>query len=183
MPEIEQCWANWMRCAIAGDDASYRRLLEAVSAHLRAFVRRQLAGSPMGWDQAEDIVQESLLAIHLKRHTWDASRPIVPWVHAIARHKAIDAARRRVATIHLPIDDFVDVLPAPRGDDASESTHVLQLLARMPERQRSIIQYVSIEGRSAQEVAALLGMTEGAVRVILHRALKRLAIASKDETT
>src|ERR1700753_1382408 len=84
-----------MRSAIAGDSAAYHRLLKSVTPVLRAAARRGLARAGQPVDQSEDIVQDILLAVHLKRHTWDANAPFAPWLFAIARNKLIDALRRR----------------------------------------------------------------------------------------
>src|SRR3981081_4277101 len=82
-----------MRSANAGDSVAYRRLLKSVTRVLRAAARRGLARAGQAVDQAEDIVQDILLAVHLKRHTWDASAPFAPWLFAVARHKLTDARR------------------------------------------------------------------------------------------
>lgn len=166
-----------MRAAIAGDEAAYRRVLEALAARLRAIVRRGLQRSGRSTAETEDIVQDTLLAIHLKRHTWDQSQPLVPWVRAIAHYKLIDHLRRKGYRNHLDIDDYSDVIEAPAAETetAAALRDATTLLASLPEKQRAIVEAVSIEGRSAREVGISLGMTEGAVRVALHRALKSLA--------
>ena len=78
---------------------------------LRATAQRGLARAGQPVDQCEDIVQEVLLAVHLKRHTWDPTAPVGPWLFAIARNKIIDALRRRGRRVFVDIDDFIDVLP------------------------------------------------------------------------
>lgn len=114
--------------------------------------------------------------MHLKRDTWDEAQPLEPWLRAIARHKLIDHLRRRGFTDHVDIEDHVEVLAAP-GSGQNEGIDTRKMLASLPQRQRQIVQGISIEGRSASEVGAGLGMSEGAVRVALHRALKALAAA------
>ena len=84
-----------MRAAIAGDGAAYRRLLASLTPALRAVVRRNCGRIGLDPGEAEDVVQETLLAIHLKRDTWEPDRPIGPWIMTIARNKLIDARRRR----------------------------------------------------------------------------------------
>ena len=105
----DRTWAEWMRAANAGDEIAYRRLLEALAPFLRQIVRRGFTRSGFGNCDVEDVVQETLLAIHLKRQTWDEDEAITPWVTAIARHKLIDSLRRRGRHVELPIDDFLDV--------------------------------------------------------------------------
>lgn len=166
-----------MRAARQGDDEAYRRLLVLVSAWLRAVVRRGLAVAGRPREDCEDIVQETLLAMHLKRDTWDETQPLEPWLRAIARHKLVDHLRRRGFTDHVDIDDHVGTLAAPAAGEEGAGADARQMLAGLPERQRRIVEGISIEGRSAREVGARLGMSEGAVRVALHRALKALAEA------
>ena len=161
-----------MRAALAGDESAYRALLEDLARRLRVVVRSAFArAGRSAWD-VEDIVQDTLLTVHLKRHTWRSDQPFAPWVNAIARHKTIDALRR--AKLHAPIDDVLDTLAAPSRAEHAEGdvTRVLSLLGA---RARRIVEAVSLEGRSMREVADELAMSEGAVRVALHRALKDLA--------
>ena len=115
--------------------------------------------------------------MHLKRETWDEAQPLEPWVRAIARYKLADHLRRRGFHDHVDIDDYADSLTSTDAVDSAATVDARRLLAGLPERQRRIVEEVSIEGRRAAEVAARLGMSEGAVRVALHRALKALAAA------
>jgi RNA polymerase sigma-70 factor (ECF subfamily) len=165
-----------MRLARRGDDDAYRRLLGDVTVWLRVVVRRGLASAGRSGADCEDIVQETLLAMHLKRDTWDETRPIAPWLRAIARHKLADYLRRRGFTDHVDIDDHADAPELAVEVDAAASLDSRQMLASLPERQRRVVQEISIEGRRAADVARNLGISEGAVRVTLHRALKALAV-------
>jgi RNA polymerase sigma-70 factor (ECF subfamily) len=113
--------------------------------------------------------------MHLKRDTWDETQPIEPWLRAIARYKLVDHLRRRGFHDHLDIDDYADEVAVTADADAAVDSGAL--LASLPERQRRIVEEISLEGRRAAEVAERLGMSEGAVRVTLHRALKALAAA------
>lgn len=164
-----------MRRARQGDDEAYRRLLGHLSAWLRVVVRRGLVAAGRGTADCEDVVQEALLAMHLKRDTWDEAQPIEPWVRAIARYKLVDYLRRRGFHHHVDIDDHAEQLAATEGSDAGATIDSQRLLASLPERQRRIVEEIAVEGHRAAEVAARLGMSEGAVRVALHRALKALA--------
>jgi RNA polymerase sigma-70 factor (ECF subfamily) len=165
-----------MRLARQGDDEAYRRLLGLVAAWLRAVVRRGLVSAGRGTADCEDVVQEALLAMHLKRDTWDETQPIEPWLRAIARYKLVDHLRRRGFHDHVDIDEHADRLAVADADtDATVDSRAL--LAGLPDRQRRIVEEISLEGHRAADVAARLGMSEGAVRVTLHRALKALAAA------
>lgn len=170
-----------MRAALAGDGLDYRRLLEELGGRLRAWARRQCARAALPAGDAEDLVQEVLLAIHLKRGTWDQDRPIGPWIAAIARNKLIDALRRRGRSIQVPLDDVVDTLAADERPDGLERHDVARMLERLKEPQRRIVRSIAMDGAAVREVAAALGMSEGAVRVALHRALKTLARLFRDQ--
>ena len=125
----EEQWAVWMRAAVNGDVQAYHRFLSAVTPHLRAMARRRCEqfGAPVS--EAEDVVQEVLLTIHLKRGTWDASRPIGPWISTIVRNKLIDGLRRRGRHTSVPIDDVIDILEA----EHDRAVGVLDLAGRFAE--------------------------------------------------
>lgn len=142
---------------------------------LRSVVARGFARYQIGQEESEDVVQEALLALHLKRHTWDESQPLLPWVSAIARHKTIDSIRRRGRRAYLPIEDVSNVLAADPHVQAANSFDAERIVATLKGRQREIVHAISMEGVTARQVAQRLGMTEGAVRVALHRALQSLA--------
>lgn len=164
-----------MRASNGGDTSAYHRLLRELVPVLRSLVAGSFARYQLGQEDTEDVVQETLLALHLKRHTWDEHQPLLPWVGAIARHKTIDSIRRRGKRVSVPIDDFSDILaaesPAPEGG----SLDARRIVDTLKGRQREIVQAISMEGATARQVAQRLGMSEGAVRVALHRALQSLA--------
>lgn len=170
-------WAEWLKAAEAGDGAAYRRLLAELASFLRAVVRRKAAVSGLAVADIEDVVQETLLAIHLKRGTWDPTQPVGPWVAAIARNKMIDSLRRRGRRIDLPIEDFEDSLPAPVEDEQLSSREAEKLLSVLKGRQHEVVRAVTLDGADTRAVAERLNMSEGAVRVALHRGLATLAAA------
>ena len=170
-----------MRSARQGDDEAYRRLLGRVAIWLRMVVRRGLSTAGRGMEESEDVVQEALLAMHLKRDTWDDVRPIEPWLRAIARHKLADHLRRRGWRDHVDIDDWSNSIELAVDVEAPAIIDSRRLLETLPQRQRAIVQAISLEGQSAADVASRLGMSEGAVRVALHRALKALAAFYRGE--
>ncbi len=164
---------------LAGDGAAYHRFLGELSAHLRAFLRRRLARMP---DDVEDLVQETLLAVHNQRHTFDAAQPLTAWVHAIARYKLVDFLRRRSRRDLLtePLDDELEVLSSAEADAAEARRDLARLLEALPERQRLPIVYVKVQGLSVIEAARLTGMSASAVKVAVHRGLKALAAKIRD---
>ena len=170
-------WSRMMRAAIAGDEGVYRRLLEEIARSVRAMARAAFARARLGDADVEDAVQESLLAIHLKRHTWDPGHKLAPWVNAVARHKIIDAMRRRGARRAENIEDFQDVLATPAEEDPHALSDARKLMETLNPRQRDIVQSISLDGQSIAATATRLMMTEVAVRVALHRALKSMGAA------
>jgi RNA polymerase sigma-70 factor (ECF subfamily) len=177
----EEEWTDLMRSANAGDSAAYQRLLKSVTPVLRAAARRGLTRAGQAIDQAEDIVQDILLAVHLKRHTWDSNAPFAPWLFAIARNKLIDALRRRGRRIFVNIDDFAETIPSEPAAETVPATEVAAHLEGLPPRQREVLQSIAVDSASIKATAAKLSMTEGAVRVALHRALTGLAAKLRKE--
>jgi RNA polymerase sigma-70 factor (ECF subfamily) len=166
-----------MRAANRGDRASYSRLLHELAPVLRGVVNRGFARYGSGSGDVEDVVQETLLALHLKRHTWDERRAFFPWVQTIAQNKLVDNLRRRGHRGQIPLDDVSETLSAHAPSSEMNGVDAERMLARLKGRQREIVVAISIEGASAREVGERLGMSEGAVRVALHRALQSLAKA------
>ncbi|MCC5974667.1 MAG: sigma-70 family RNA polymerase sigma factor [Rubellimicrobium sp.] len=162
-----------MRAANCGDAAAYRQLLSAITPVVRGVVRAR--GTGLGPEGCEDVVQEVLLAIHLKRQTWREDAPLRPWLYAIARHKTADAFRARGNRIDLPIEDFLDALPAPEVPDPTQARDVEKVLDRLEPRAADILRGLGLRGETVAETAARLDMSEGAVRVALHRGLKAIA--------
>lgn len=163
--------ARLLRLGMAGDETAYAVFLERIAAILRGYCRRRT--SPSGIDP-EDVVQEALLAIHLKRHTWRQDEAVLPWIYAIARYKLIDAFRRRGKRIEVDITDFAETLAEPVVETAHERDIDRALEALAPV-QRRVVSSISVDGASIGETAAALGMNETAVRVALHRGLKAIA--------
>jgi RNA polymerase sigma-70 factor (ECF subfamily) len=163
---------------LQGDAAAYHRFLKALSAHLRAYFRKRLFQRP---DDVEDLVQETLLAVHNQRHTYRSDQPLTAWVHAIARYKLVDLLRARATREALtdPLDDELEVFAASDIDAADARKDLGQLLASLPDRQRLPIVHVKLGGLSVVEAAQLTGMSESAVKIGVHRGLKALAARIK----
>jgi RNA polymerase sigma-70 factor, ECF subfamily len=175
--EQERQSATLMRLAQDGDQMAYASLLVLLTSVTRQFVRRRLGGA-VTW--VDDVVQETLLAIHGARHTYDPARPFAPWFYAIASNRMIDVLRRerRVASHELGSD------AVPDPTDAAGSRHseidgeaIRSALQTLPVRQRDVIEGLKYRDESVRDVAGRLGMSESAVKVTAHRgyrALKRL---------
>ena len=181
MRERDDEWTGLMRLAISGDNAAYHRLLKAVTPVLRAAARRGLARAGHPVDQSEDIVQDILLAVHLKRQTGDTEAPFAPWLFAIGRNKLIDALRRRGRRIFVNIDDFAETIPGEAAAETAPASEVAAHLQSLPARQREVLQSIAVDSASSRATAAKFSMTEGAVRVALHRALASLTAKLREQ--
>ena len=174
MEIVEEHLRDLLLRGLQADAAAYERFLKELGAHLRAFLRRRLS-QYLG--EVEDLVQETLLAIHNQRHTYRPDMPVTAWAHAIARYKLIDWLRshRVKEAMNDPLDDAWEVF-ASSDEEAAEARRDLgRLLQTLPERQRLPIVHVKLEGLSVVEAARLTGMSESAVKVGVHRGLKALA--------
>jgi RNA polymerase sigma-70 factor, ECF subfamily len=163
-----------MVAAQAGDAAAYRDFLRDTAALVRGFLRRRLSRLP---DDIEDLVQETLLAVHNQRHTYDAAQPVTSWLHAIARYKFVDLLRRRARTdaLHDPLDDVDEGLLVADTQEGGVHRDLEKLLALLPDKQRLPIVCMKLEGLSVIETARRTGLSESAVKVGVHRGLKALA--------
>lgn len=161
-----------------GDSAAYRMLLDETSRYLRSFFRAKLSAQGRSSSESEDLVQEVLLAIHTRRHTFLPDEPFTPWLHAIARYKLIDHLRRtRGAYADVPLDEALEV-PADVDQAGVESGFDFQkLMTTLPEKMRRAIQHVKIDGLTVAEAAKRTSMSESAIKVNIHRGLKSLAAA------
>ena len=181
MEIVEEHLRDLLLRGLQADAAAYERFLKELGAHLRAFLRRRLS-QYLG--EVEDLVQETLLAIHNQRHTYRPDMPVTAWAHAIARYKLIDWLRSHAAkeARNDPLDD-ADELFASSDSEAAEARRDLgQLLQTLPDKQRLPIEYVKLEGLSVVETARLTGLSESAVKVGVHRGLKALAAKIRDMT-
>jgi RNA polymerase sigma-70 factor (ECF subfamily) len=183
--EREERWTEAMRAERRGEAVAYERMLKEVATALRRSFAPRLVRVGLGAHEAEDLVQEVLIGLHGKRHTWDPARPFLPWLHAIARYKLIDFMRHRRRDtrrrVDLPLEDWLEIVE-PVADEASHSTwEVDRHLAVLPVSQRKVVRAIAVEGASVRNVARGLATSEGAVRVTLHRAIRRL-LAAADPT-
>lgn len=163
--------ARLMRAAIAGDEKAYVDFLQRAACLVRGFVRRRIV---RGGVDPEDIVQETLLAVHIKRHTWRQDAPVTPWLYAIANYKLIDAFRRRGRRVEIEIGEIAETHSVPETETINDR-EVGRALGTLAPGQRSVVAAISVGGRSIRETAKNLGMSETAVRVALHRGLAAIA--------
>jgi RNA polymerase sigma-70 factor (ECF subfamily) len=159
---------------LAGDAAAHRVFLQAITPSLRSYLRSRLRSSP---EDAEDLLQETILAVHTRRESYDQSYPVTAWLYAIARYRLIDHLRRRGRRgIAVPIDDIGELAAASPSDDAADARHDIdRLLQRLPAKQQDAIRLVKLEQLSVKEAAARTGYGESDIKVSIHRGLKTLA--------
>ena len=162
--------ARLMRAGMAGDERAYGAFLRHAARIIRSFAQSRVGHGPV---DAEDVVQETLLAVHMKRHTWRQDAAVMPWLYAIARHKLIDAFRRRGRHVEVTIEETMDTLVVEESERA-RPWEIERALESLTPGRRAVVVAVSVDGRSIGEAAQHLGMTEAAVRVALHRALKEI---------
>ncbi len=161
-----------MIASLDGEAGAYRALLGDLRLRLVGYFSRRLRRDP---HDVEDLVQDTLMAIHTRRGTWDRAQALTPWVHAIARYKLIDHYRRTGRRAFTPLDDAFDELSIEdHGAAVGARKDVEAALASLPDRTRQLLRSLKIEERSVAETAALTGMSEGAVKVAAHRGLKSL---------
>jgi len=174
-------WREALLAERRGDAMAYEAFLRDFAASMRRIVAMRLRRLRLTTDEAEDVVQEVLIAVHARRGEWDTGRPLVPWLNAIARYKTIDAVRRlrRQARgrVDLSEEEWSGIFVAEESGRDHHAMDVDRLIAVLPPGQQAAMRAVAIEGASHREAADRLGTTEGALRVALHRSLKRLMAA------
>ena len=167
--EAEGQYREWMLAGLAGDTGAYRKLLAALGGHLRAYFARRVGPSA-----AEDLVQETLIAMHSRRATYEPSQPLTAWVYGIARYKLIDEYRRTRRRASVPLDEAPDLFAADAVESAGAKRDVEKLMATLPEGKRALVRAIKLDGASVAEAAAASGLSESAVKVTVHRAIKSL---------
>jgi len=171
-----------MRAGLSGDAVAYRTLLSRLSAILRAYYKGRLARIGRSATEAEDLMQDALVAIHTRRHTYDPAQALTPWVYAIARYKLIDHLRRtRASMADSPIEDAEKIMAQDDYVSTESANDLTRLMRQLPEKMRRAIQAVKLDGLSVAEAASKCEMSESAVKVNVHRGLKALvALVARD---
>jgi RNA polymerase sigma-70 factor (ECF subfamily) len=166
---------------LAGDEAAHRAFLREAAALLRAYFRNRLRGAP---EDAEDLVQETLVALHTRRDSYDPNFPFTAWMYAIARYRLIDFLRRqRRRGQHSSIDelDIGDADPSYEASDAKRDIAVL--LDKLPAKQKTAIQLIKLDEKSVKEASEITGLSESDIKISVHRGLKTLMRLMGEEQT
>lgn len=171
MVQSEEQLKTLMVMGLDGDSAAHARLLRALVPLMHSFYQRRLQGDV----DVEDLVQETLIAIHTRRGTYDRDRPFTAWLYAVARYRLIDHVRRRRAAI--PIEDVETILIAEGFEDGVNARlDVEGLLATLSPKQARAIRDTHLAGKTVAEAADSAGIGESDVKVSVHRGLKALAV-------
>jgi RNA polymerase sigma-70 factor, ECF subfamily len=170
--DAESRLKSLMLASLEGDARAYRELLQTVSGRLRAYYRKRLGADYL---EIEDLVQDTMLAIHTRRSSFDRSQPFTAWAYAMARYKLIDHLRRARVRTAIPVDDCEELFATDETEQAAASRDVERLLSGLPKPVGEAIRLTRIEGLSIEEAAARTGKSPTATKVSIHRALMRLA--------
>ena len=169
----------WMIGGLDGDATAQTRLLRAIVPILLAFYRRRLHDAP---GDIDDLIQETLIAVHTRRATFDRERRFSGWLFAIARYKMIDHFRRNGRT--CSIEGLEDILVVEGFEDASNAEmDINRLLDELPPKQAAAIRATRLEGLSTAEAAERQKLGESDIKISVHRGLKALAARIKGEST
>jgi RNA polymerase sigma-70 factor (ECF subfamily) len=165
--------AGLLDAADAGDKRAYREFLRLAGRLVSQFIHRRVDGR--GGIDVDDITQDVLLAIHLKRHTRRRDMPVTPWLYAVARYKLIDALRRRGRQREIAMDNLPEVPAEPQKESLTDR-EIDNALKDLSPGQRSVVAALSVQGLTIRDAANDLGMKESAVRVAWHRGLAAIAV-------
>lgn len=170
-------WQSWMAQAQAGDKAAYSQLLQALAVWLKRYYARRVAAASI-----EDLVQEAMIAIHEKRHTYNPTMPLMPWLAAIAHYKWVDHVRKVTKRSEVELLDAVLPDLAALQQDADAARDVEKLLAQLPAREAKVVRLAKLEEKTMEEIAQATGHSESHVKVMIHRSMKKLMeLASKED--
>lgn len=170
MDSVETRLKLLMLAGLAGNAAAHEQLLQASAQRLRRYLVHRLGVDD---PELEDLVQETLVAIHQRRESYDRALPFTSWLHAIARHKLIDHFRRRGIRREIPLEN-VEETAADQLDACLAAADVERLLKELPDKHQKSIRLTRIEGHSIAEAAAMTGQSPSGVKIGVHRGIKRL---------
>jgi RNA polymerase sigma-70 factor (ECF subfamily) len=158
-----------MERAQGGDGEAYRALLDDLGPELMRFLSRRLDSAA-----AEDAYQDTLLAVHRARHTYRPSRPLEPWLYAIARNVVVDHLRRRRARARWEVEAAEGAADGAASSMEEAAPELRRALGHLPQEQREALEMIQVEGLSVEAAAARAGVTRGALKVRAHRAYRAL---------
>ena len=169
----EQRWSKLMANAQTGNESDYRQLLTELTDVIYKFLCSRFGNHHF----TEDCVQETLIAIHQARHTYDQHRPFRPWLFAIVRHKAIDTLRKQSSRQRVTSQYKGEQEVLSQGSQQNEADNEIirgHLLESLSEEHREVLVLTKIIGFSVAEAAENLGISQSLVKVRVHRAIQKL---------
>jgi len=167
----------WIRQALAGDREAFGRLVEAYQQPVYNLTYRLLGDV----EESRDAAQETFLRAYYWLHTYDPSRKFSSWLLSIATHHCIDCLRRRRFTrISVDAPELLTMAndqPQPEAIILAQERQdeIQRLLNNLEPGQRAVIVLRYWHDCSYEEIAAVMNITESAVKSRLHRARCNLA--------
>lgn len=159
---------EWARKSLSGDKQSYRHFLESLGPYLKARIRKTIPDH-----YREDAFQEILLAIHKSLKSLDPSKPVRPWVNAIAHHKVLDFLRSIYKDSQLEYE-AEENLSDEHWDKVELQNSIEQLISPLSDTEKNVLMLLKYKEHSVKEVSKMLGLTESNVKVISFRAIRKL---------
>ena len=171
---LDERYADVLAGAAAGDESAFDALYRDLHPPLLRYLRA------MHWELAEDAASEAWLEVARGVAAFQGPEPAFrSWVFSIARRKLIDRIRYESRRPSASWDDVDD--PGPAVPDVAEevaaadaTVHAVALVRTLPKDQAEAVILRVVVGMEHAEVAAVMGKTPGAVRVLVHRGLRRL---------
>jgi len=175
-PDVTECRlqrARLMAMAQRGDSTAYRALLDDVGPAIVRYLSRRVPDR----NDLADAYQDTFLALHRARHTYQPPRPIEPWLFAIARNVAADYGRRKLRRARFEVLTADTPEPPSSEPERDDGGRLDRAMLALPNRQREAVQLLKLQGLSVVEAAARIGTTPGALRIRAHRAYTALKAA------
>jgi len=169
----DETLSRFMALAQQGDKKAYRALLGECETWLKRYYARKIGSSAL-----DDLVQETLMSVHRKRASYDASRPFLPWLAAIARYRWIDHLRKTYRAKEVELNE--ELIADPSDPAVAAKIGIDRLLTIISEKQATVIRLVKIEGLTIAEASERTGQSESLVKVNIHRGMKRMSAAIED---
>src|SRR5437667_7261392 len=157
--------AELVRAAQAGDVGSFEMLYTKYAPFVHSILLGRLPAA-----DADDVTQNVFMSAWGKLASLRDPAAFAGWVARIARNAAEDHRRRMHDTLQLD----VDYAAKSRQAEAAEAARALAAIRAMPEAYRETLMMRLVEGLSGAEIAERSGLTEGSVRVDLHRGMQLL---------
>jgi len=166
-------WNEWIKAAFNGDKSSYRLLLTNLRPWLMAYFSKRIHK-----EAVEDLVQETLMSLHSKMHTYNPEKPFGPWISAVARHRWIDYMRKTLKYIELEFNEEIFIPDENKERGAKDD--IKKLLKLIPPAQAEVIDLVKLQEMTIEEASNKTGHSQSSVKVMIHRGIKKMAAAVKE---